>query len=156
MPLQRAERDTVECAFVSLELLQNALEKERTHKYKTCVQGRERVFEFEPGGLSAECNLLALGCGVRNLGLGVADEEIFSFGHSRGVNGVADGSPKRAADEDEGKRWPESVSHQGDEDVSGAVALLEEAAVRDEGDGNECQVDKGEVEPGHVVDKDDP
>lgn len=132
------------------------LEKERCDKYKTCIQCRKGVFELEPSGLATKGNLLALGCRVRNLGLGVANKKILSVGHLGRVNSVGDWGPKGAANEDERQRRPEGVRHQAEENVSDAVALLEEAAVRNKAYSNQCQINECEVEERHVVDEDGP
>lgn len=92
---------------------------------------------------------------MRNLGVGIADEQLLTLWHGWRVNGVGNRCPQRAAEENEGDGGPEGVRNQAEQDPTGRVIRVE-AAEGGQANTNQSEVNKGQVKDGHVVDQNRP
>lgn len=131
----------------------SSLEYKRVDEYQNRGYGGNRIFELEPSGLATEGDLFTLLGRVRHTSLRVAGQKFLTVWHPGRINRIGDRGPQRRADEKEGKRGPESVSDEAEDDISEA-RVLGPAAVRGDDNSDEGDVDEGKVEAGHVVEQD--
>ena len=91
---------------------------------------------------------------MRNARFRVAVEHCLAIGNIWRVAGVGNRDPKGADDDDPGHGWPASVREQADKPV--LDRRIEYTPVGREDNSGDAKVDVGDVEPGKVIEEDDP